>query len=87
MGRGVTWEVLLFRGVETVEIKHLGKVGAQEELGKETFPAAPWWWLLCRGGTGTGWGVCCQKIKCLKPSLASPLLLFSSLGISFFQVA
>lgn len=65
-GRGVAWEVFLFRSVEAVAIKHLGRVGAAgEELGKETFPAAPWWWLLCRGGTGTDWGACCQKIKCL----------------------
>lgn len=59
-----------------------GRVRAGEELGKETFPAAPWWWLLCRGGMGMDWGVCCQKIKCLKPSLPSPLLMFPSLGTS-----
>lgn len=37
--------MFLFRSVEAVEIKHLGRVGAAgEELGKETFS------LLLRGG-------------------------------------
>lgn len=35
-GRGVAWEVFLFRSVKAVEIKHLGRVGA----GEETFPTA-----------------------------------------------
>lgn len=41
----------------------LGGSEHKKSLEKRLSPAALWWWLLCRDGTGTGWGACCQKIE------------------------